>query len=172
VPNNVDAFLRIVESRQDIDGRFTGLRRVAAAAGKGVFSLVFRATDQVTCQDVAIKVFRPDCNDPYRIACFQREAQILETLQGQPDIIGWVAPRSSFVELTTTGAGIVWPITFEYYALELAESDIGSIIENGGWNIEQTLRSFHVMCRAVQRIHRRGIAHRDLKPSNFLVMLV
>jgi serine/threonine protein kinase len=170
VPNNVDAFLRIVESRQDIDGRFKGLRRVGPTGGNGVFSLVFRATDQLNGQDVAIKVFRPDCTIPYRIACFQREAQILETLRGQPDIIGWVAPRSSFIELTTTNAGIVWPITFEYYALELAESDIGSIIENGGWNIEQTLQSFHVMCRAVQRIHLRGIAHRDLKPSNFLVM--
>ena len=173
MPNSpaVDAFLRIVESRQDIDGRFTGIRRVGPAGGNGVFSLVFRATDQVKGQDVAIKVFRPDCNNAYRIACFQREARILEALQGQPDIIGWVAPRSSFVELTTTGAGIQWPITFEYYALELADSDIGSIIENGGWNIQQTLQGFHVMCRAVQRIHRRGIAHRDLKPSNFLVML-
>lgn len=171
MPNSVDAFLRIVESRHDIDGRFTGLRRVDLAGGNGVFSLVFRAKDEASGRDVAIKVFRPDRNDPYRIACFQREARILETLQGQPDIIGWVAPLSSFVELNTTGAGIVWSIPFEYYALDLADSDIGSIIENGGWNIDRILQSFHVMCRAVQRIHSRGIAHRDLKPSNFLVMV-
>ena len=170
MPNNVDAFLRIVESRHDIDGRFTGPRRVGPRGGSGVFSLVFRARDETSGQDVAIKVFRPDCNNPYRIACFQREAQILETLRGQPDIIGCVAPRSSFVEPTTTSGGIQWPITFEYYALELAASDVGSIIENGTWSIEQALQSFHVMCRAVQRIHVRGIAHRDLKPSNFLVM--
>ena len=168
--NNVDAFLRIVESRRDIDGRFTRPRRVGPSGGNGVFSLVFRARDETSGRDVAIKVFRPDCNDPYRIACFRREARILETLVGQPDIIGWVAPRSSFVELTTTSGGIQWPITFEYYALELASSDVGSVIENGTWSIEQTLQGFHVMCRAVQRIHARGVAHRDLKPSNFLVM--
>jgi serine/threonine protein kinase len=173
VPNSptVDAYLKIVESRQDIDGRFIGARRVGQAGGNGVFSLVFRARDQGTGRDVAIKVFNPDCKEPYRIACFRREAKILEELRDQPDIIGWVAPRSTFTELTTTTAGIAWPITFEYYALELAHSDVGSVIENGGWNVEQTLRAFHVMCRAVQRIHLRRIAHRDLKPSNFLLML-
>ena len=170
MPNNVDAFLRIIEGRQDIDGRFESLRRVGTTGGDGYFSLVFRARDTLTNCDVAIKVFRPDRNDPYRLACFQREAQVLQSLQGQPDILGWVAPYSEFVQELSTNAGIVLPLRLPYYAVELAETDVGFALESGRWNLEQGLQGFHVMCRAVQRIHSRGIAHRDLKPSNFLIM--
>jgi serine/threonine protein kinase len=54
--------------------------------------------------------------------------------------------------------------------MERAETDVATKVANHTWTIDQTLRAFHDICRAVQRIHLRQLVHRDLKPSNFLVM--
>jgi len=66
--------------------------------------------------------------------------------------------------------GMTLDIPFAYYAVELASSDVNSIILAGTWTATQKLEGFRAMCRAVQRIHTRHVVHRDLKPSNFLVM--
>jgi serine/threonine protein kinase len=165
-----DGFLRVIEGRHDIDARFTNLRRVGATGGDGHSSLVFVALDNQTRREVAVKVFRPDRQvDTYRYQCFCREEKILRTLAGTPNVVGWVACRSDFVEQVTTSAGISFPVTFPYFAVELAVEDVAAVIRNGTWNPEQKLVGFREMCKAVQRIRKRGITHRDIKPSNFLV---
>src|SRR2546427_12372739 len=112
-----DGYIRLIEARPNIDGRFTTLRW----KGDGHFSLVFAARDTVSSRDVAIKVFRPDrLVEPYRFQCFCREAIILERLKGTRNIIGWVANRGEFTEQIQTTAGIPFPLTFPYYAVELA----------------------------------------------------
>src|SRR5947209_10985285 len=90
---NREYHLRTVEGRPDLDGRFTDIRRLGGAGGDGHFSLLFSARDAMTKRRVALKFFHPDhLQDDYRWGCFIREAQLLEDLAGQPDIIGWVAP--------------------------------------------------------------------------------
>jgi serine/threonine protein kinase len=160
-----EPYFQIVEKRLDIKGRFTNMRRV----GAGHFSLVFTADDAQSGDVVALKVFNPEIGEPYRLECFRREAALLGSLSGQPDVIRLAAPIDQFTEMLTTSQGLPVPMQFHYYALELAESDVLASIANECWNPLELLSAFRAMCRAVQRIHCKRITHRDLKPENFLI---
>ena len=164
-----DNLLRMLEQRSDIGGRFVNIKRVDNRQGVGAFSALVAADDKVTRKRVAVKVCRP-LSDPYRIACFEREAELLRSLKGEPDIIQIIAEKAEFTELLTTQAGVSFPLQLEYYALDLANCDVGDVIARGAWTAEENLIAFRSMCRAVQRVHTRRITHRDLTPSNFLVM--
>ena len=171
----VDAFLKLIEGRGTLDGRFTNIRRINPVGGGGHFSLILLATDQVDGKEVVLKFFRPDRltpTDAYRWECFEREARVLGDFSGARDIIGLVAGRSEFTEhLQTTIPGITIPLKFSYYALEKADSDMEAIIANEHWPADALLNAFRVMTRAVQRVHHNGVAHRDLKPGNFLFIV-
>jgi serine/threonine protein kinase len=164
-----DGYIQLIQARPDIGGRFLQPTHI----GDGHFSLVFRARDNTTNRDVAVKVFRPDrlSVDPYRFQCFCREAMILEQIAGTANVIGWVSPREELVEAVMSSTGIHFgELRFPYYVVELASTDLGTIIRSGSWGFEQKLLAFREMCKAGQRIHNMRIVHRDIKPSNFLVM--
>jgi serine/threonine protein kinase len=166
---NREIYLQIVEKRALLDGRFSDIRRLDPTGGNGNFSLIFTANDSQTDQRAALKFYNPNKrHDAYRWECFKREAEVLESLSGQKDIIGFGAPQSEFVEDLPVGHG-TFQIPFAYYGMELAASDMGIITAMGIWDGDRLLTAFRAMCRAVQRIHARGIVHRDLKPRNFLV---
>ncbi len=161
----------MVEGRSDVDGRFTGIRRIGPSGGGGYFSLMFSALDGETGRRVALKFFHPEKRgDPYRLECFEREAAILARLKGQRRVTSLVAPRSSVDEQLPTTVRLPFYLRFEYFALELAATDMQVVIEEGKWDAERRLVAFRGMCRAVARVHELGVAHRDLKPGNFLVM--
>jgi serine/threonine protein kinase len=175
VANRADArqtVLAIIERRAPLDGRFDDLRRIGPDGGTGAFSVLVSAYDRVLKVRVALKFFDPqqrNTPDQYRWEAFQREAALLQRLIGEPDILQSVAPLSEFTESFSL-SGLLWPVSFAYYAVELASGDAGQAIANGAWSAKQMLIYFRVMCRGVQRMHKLGIAHRDLKPNNFLVM--
>lgn len=164
--------LAIIERRAALDRRFEDLRRIGTDGGSGAFSVLVSAYDRVLKARVALKFFDPwqrNATDKYRWEAFQREAALLPRLVGEPDILQSVAPLSQFTESFSLN-GLLWPVQFAYYAVELASGDAGQAIANGAWSAKQMLTYFRVMCRGVQRMHKLGIVHRDLKPNNFLVM--
>lgn len=167
---NRELLIQLVENQTTVDGRFTDIHRIGINAGSGFFSLMFSALDTSTGGRAALKVFHPEQNDPYRRASFEREETLLRSLSGQPDIIQWIAPRSRFQEHLPTGLSATYAIDFDYYALELAVSDLRSVVATEAWGAVDLIRAFREACRGVQRLHANSIAHRDLKPENLLVM--
>jgi serine/threonine protein kinase len=166
-----NGFLKLIEARPDLGGRYVGPMRIGVSGGDGHFSLLFSATDNQTGWPVAIKVFRPDrLSETYRYQSFCREAILLERLAGTPNVLEWVGRQDEYVEQVQSTTGIPFDLRFSYFAVELASTDVGAINRLGQWGAEQKLAAFREMCKAVQRIHMQEIVHRDIKPSNFLVM--
>jgi serine/threonine protein kinase len=162
-------YLKMVEDRGEIDGRFTAIQRLVVPVG--YFSLMFTAVDRTNGQSVVLKIFHPDHRaDAYRWACFKREGVLLQRFIGQPDILQVVCGHSEFVETLNTTTGFTFDVPFAYFATELAASDVLAAISSKLWDAEQTLLAFRSMCRSIQRLHAGGIVYRDTKPENFLLM--
>ena len=129
-----EALLRVVERRTELDGRFTNIRRIGASGGYGHFSLLFSAYDKALGRAVALKFYDPirrfDIDATYRFGCFEREAKILEALSGERDVIGWVSPIRQFTEKFDAG-GISLNVPFAYFGLELAQTDLATVISSG-----------------------------------------
>jgi serine/threonine-protein kinase len=115
-----------------------------AAGGMGE---VYRARDSKLKRDVALKVL-PDAfaRDPGRMARFQREAEVLASLN-HPNIahIYGVEERALVMELVE-GESPKGPLPFEE-----------------AWKIALQIAD------ALEYAHERGVIHRDLKPANVKV---
>ena len=132
--------------------------RLVSVLGRGGMGTVYRAerADGQYRQEVAVKLVRSGPRDPYAIARFRTERQVLARLI-HPNIAGLLdggfAPDGTPYLVMELVEGI--PIT-EWCAAERL-------------SLEARLRLFRVVCDAVQHAHRALVVHRDLKPSNIFV---
>jgi Tol biopolymer transport system component len=137
-------------------GTRLGPYEVTAQIGAGGMGEVYRARDSKLKRDVAIKVL-PEAfaRDPERLARFEREAEVLATLN-HPNI----AAVYGFEE--SAGAnGIV---------LELVEGPtLADRIAKGPIPIDEAIPIAKQIVEAMIAAHERGIVHRDLKPANVKV---
>src|SRR5262249_4425108 len=130
-----------------------GSYTIVARIGEGGMGVVYRATDTRLKRDVAIKVL-PDgvSNDQQRLARFQREAEILATLN-HPNIAAVYG-----LEQVDGMTGIV---------LELVEGEtLADLIAGGPLAIDDVLPIARQIADALETAHESGIIHRDLKPAN------
>jgi serine/threonine-protein kinase len=114
---------------------------------------VYRARDTRLKRDVAIKVL-PDAfaQDPDRLARFQREAELLATLN-HPNIAAVYG-----LEQTDRLTGIV---------LELVEGNtLADVIARGPIAVGDALPIALQIADALEAAHEKGVIHRDLKPAN------
>jgi len=121
--------------------------RISTKLGEGGMGEVWRATDTKLGREVAIKIL-PDsfAADPDRMARFQREAQVLASLN-HPNIaaIYGVEDRALVMELVE-GENLKGPLPVEtvvQYARQIVD--------------------------ALEAAHEKGVVHRDLKPANVKV---
>src|SRR5215472_11424236 len=120
---------------------------ILAPIGSGGMGEVYRARDTKLKRDVALKVL-PDAfaRDPERMARFQREAEVLASLN-HPNIahIYGVEERALVTELVE------------------GESPKGPMPFDEAWRIPSQIAA------ALEYAHDKGIVHRDLKPANVKV---
>src|ERR1041385_1928630 len=134
-------------------GTQLGFHEITALLGKGGMGEVYRARDTKLKREVAIKIL-PDefSRDPARVARFQREAEVLASLN-HPNI----AAIHNLEE--ANGA--------RFLVLELVEGEtLAERIERGAIPIEEALIIAKSICEALEAAHEKGIVHRDLKPAN------
>ena len=152
--------IQIIESREDIQGRFTKIRRIDKDAGNGNFSLVFKAIDDKSKRhrEVVLKFMNPLIEE-YRKECFSREAKILEDLQGQRNILPLIQKMSALnIPLNDSVTGRTFPIVIPFYVSYLAEYNISQYIYEKGPNYKTNIIIFREICKAVQRIHRHKVS--------------
>src|SRR5262250_3310146 len=134
-------------------GTRLGSLEITALLGKGGMGEVYRARDTKLRRDVAVKIL-PDefSRDADRVARFQREAQVLASLN-HPNI----AAIYDFQEASGS-----W-----FLILELIEGEtLADRIAHGPIPVEESLGIAKHTCAALEAAHEKGIIHRDLKPAN------
>jgi eukaryotic-like serine/threonine-protein kinase len=126
---------------------------IKSPLGEGRMGIVYRARDTQLQRDVALK-FLPDdfATDADRLARFQREAQILASLN-HPNI-------AQIYGLEGSG-------TSRCIVMELVEGEtLAERIKRGPLPFDETLNITKSICEALEAAHEKGVVHRDLKPAN------
>ena len=129
---------------------------VTALIGEGGMGQVYRATDTQLGRDVALKIL-PDAfaADPDRLARFQREAQVLASLN-HPGIAAIY--------------GIEKSAATQALVLELVEGPtLADRIAEGPIPVDEALPIAKQIAEALEAAHEAGVIHRDLKPANIKV---
>ena len=129
---------------------------VTALIGEGGMGQVYQATDTKLNREVALKVL-PEAfaTDPDRLSRFQREAQVLASLN-HPGI----AAIYGIEEAEGTRALV----------LELVEGPtLADRIRQGPIPLDEALPIAKQIAEAVEAAHEAGVIHRDLKPANIKV---
>jgi serine/threonine-protein kinase len=133
-----------------------GAYEIISALGAGGMGEVYRARDTRLKRDVALKVLPEEFSkDPDRLARFQREAELLASLN-HPNI-------AAVYGLETSG-------DLTAIVLELVEGDtLADVIARGPITVSDALPIARQTAEALEAAHERGVIHRDLKPANIKV---
>ena len=133
-------------------GARLGPYEIVSAIGAGGMGEVYRARDTRLQRDVAIKVLPETfAADPDRLARFEREAQLLASLN-HPHI------------------GAIYGLEERALILELIDGEtLEDRIKRGPIPIDEALPIARQIAEALEAAHEHGIIHRDLKPSNIKV---
>ena len=137
-------------------GTRLGPYEILTAIGAGGMGEVYRARDTKLQREVAIKVLPPVfATDPERLARFEREAQVLASLN-HPNI----AHVHGLEESGDTHAIV----------MELVEGDdLAQRLARGPLPYAEALPIAKQIVEALEAAHEQRIIHRDLKPANIKV---
>jgi Tol biopolymer transport system component len=137
-------------------GTRIGAYEVIAAIGAGGMGEVYRARDTRLKREVALKIL-PDsfASDPERLARFQREAEILASLN-HPHI----AAIYGFEESHGIRALVLEVIEGETLADRIARGPVP---------LDEALAIAGQIAKGLDAAHEQGVVHRDLKPANIKV---
>ena len=134
-------------------GRDLAHYHILTKIGEGGMGEVYRANDRKLGRDVAIKVLPQELSgDPERLARFEREAQVLASLN-HPNIAAIY--------------GLEKVEGLRFLVLELVEGpDLADRLRQGAVSVDEALGIARQIAEALETAHEQGIVHRDLKPAN------
>lgn len=124
--------------------------------GRGGMGRVYLARERALDRLVAIKVLRPESNDPDSVERFRREARTAARLT-HPGIV----PLHTFGE----AEGLMYFVMGYVRGESLGERmrRVGRLAEN------EVRRILGELADALDYAHRQGVIHRDIKPDNVLI---
>ena len=129
---------------------------VTALIGEGGMGQVYQATDTKLKRQVALKIL-PEAfaADPERLARFQREAEVLASLNH---------PNIAQIHGLEEADGV------RALVLELVEGPtLADRIKQGPIPLDEALPIAKQIAEALEAAHEQGVIHRDLKPANIKV---
>jgi serine/threonine protein kinase/Tol biopolymer transport system component len=132
---------------QPAPGDRIGPYEVLSLIGRGGMGEVYRARDTKLKRDVALKILPPEfARDPERLARFQREAEVLASLN-HPNIAS------------------IYGVEKHALVMELVEGESpkGPLDFDEAWKIAAQVAA------GLEYAHERRVVHRDLKPANLKV---
>ena len=137
-------------------GTHLGPYEIVAPLGAGGMGEVYRATDSTLKRQVAVKILPPAmAADPDRLARFQREAEVLASLNH---------PHIAAVY------GLEHASDMKALVMELVEGPtLADRIERGAIPVDEALSIARQIAQGVEAAHAQGVIHRDLKPANIKV---
>ncbi|RPI21095.1 MAG: serine/threonine protein kinase, partial [Acidobacteria bacterium] len=141
------------EPSPDLTGHTLSHYRIHEKIGEGGMGVVYRAEDTNLNRQVAIKVL-PETflNDRERLARFQREAQLLASLN-HPNIAAIYG-----LERTESSPLLI---------MELIEGKtLAERLAKGPLPVVEALTICREIAEGLEAAHEKGIVHRDLKPAN------
>ena len=129
---------------------------VTALIGEGGMGQVYQATDTKLKRQVALKILPEAFSaDPERLARFQREAEVLASLNH---------PNIAAIHGLEEAEGV------RALVLELVEGPtLADRIKRGPIPLDEALPIAKQIAEALEAAHEAGVIHRDLKPANIKV---
>ncbi|MBI3048472.1 MAG: protein kinase [Acidobacteria bacterium] len=137
-------------------GTRVGPYEVVAPLGAGGMGEVYRARDTRLKRDVALKILPASfAADPDRLVRFQREAEVLASLN-HPNI-------AAIHGLEESGGALA-------LVMELVEGEtLAERIARGPIPVDEVLPIARQIAEGLEAAHEHGVIHRDLKPANIKV---
>ncbi|MFO0811142.1 MAG: serine/threonine-protein kinase [Gemmataceae bacterium] len=134
--------------------------RLIEEIGRGGMGVVWLAEqDKPVKRRVALKLIKSDLTANDVIARFESEKQAL-ALMDHPNIARVLDAGKTSDDRP-------------YFVMELVDGiSITQYCDDNKLRVDERLKLFVPVCKAVQHAHQKGIVHRDLKPSNVLVAVI
>ncbi len=132
--------------------------RLLEYLNSGGFSSVFRAREEMTNREVAIKALAKTAYPSSRMKFLLTEFQAMSRIWGHPNI----------VSIHTVEPGkddyVAW-IVMEF----VKGKSLHELMEEGALGLTDTLNIGLDICRGLKAAHAHKIMHRDIKPQNILL---
>ena len=176
--NNTKTLIDTLQNAESLDGRFcrievmnrdpdTGMRK---SEHQGSLSVVFRAHDLHSGNDVVLKFFDPDYQGfgaRYRMNLFEREADLLSRFVERPRFLQLVKPLCEIEISVSQADGNSIAVSCGYFAMEWLDGDITEyFLRQQDYDALVKLSLFRQIVLGVFALHGASVAHRDIKYDN------